>query len=90
MNKKIRKTVFVPVWIARVIDFEGIAYDGPGVVIAAAIHHFSNMTKDEKVKTVQEYLNREVSLAYEDESEAAGNSATLARIQKKRGLSKSG
>ncbi len=67
MAEKIRKTIYVPEWIATFLDDEGKKYDGPGVVFAAAIYSFKKLSKSQKIKALQEYREREISRAYCDD-----------------------
>jgi len=70
MGKKINKTLYLPSWIIEVLDFEGDRYDGPGVVAASAIHHFSIQKQKDKKAMLKEYRSKEVDMAYKDESVA--------------------
>ena len=64
MNKKIRKTLYLPEWLADILDSEGEAYDGPGVVAAASIHSFSKMDKKNKISTLRNFRSKEIEIAY--------------------------
>jgi len=55
MGKKSNKTLFLPEWIQAVLDKEGECYDGPGVIAAASIYHFSQQKKTEKIKALEAY-----------------------------------
>ena len=68
MNKKLRKTLYLPSWLCLILDDESNKYDGPGVVAAAAIYHFSTRNKRDKVNLLSEYRAKEILFAYEDES----------------------
>jgi len=71
MAKKSNKTLYLPPWIIEILDFEGEKYDGPGVVAAAAIHHFSLQKRPEKKAILKEYRSKEVDYAYQDENAAS-------------------
>jgi len=71
MSEKLRKTLYLPPWINEILDFEGNKYDGPGVVAAAAIHHFSIQNIKDKKAMLKEYRSKEIEIAYKDESAAA-------------------
>lgn len=71
MNNKIRKTLYLPNWLADILDSEGEAYDGPGVVAAASIHSFSKMNKKNKISTLQNFRSKEIEVAYNQEGSEA-------------------
>ena len=59
MTEKIRKTIYIPAWIAEKLDAEGDRYDGPGVVVAASIQAFCSLPEPQKIKAIQEFRNIE-------------------------------
>jgi hypothetical protein len=67
MTEKIRKTVYVPDWIGELLDTEGGCYDGPGVVVSAAIYEFCCLTKKGKIEALNAFRQAEISRAYETE-----------------------
>lgn len=66
MGKKIRKTLYIPDWIANTLDEEGEKHDGPGVVVSAAIYAFCRLSPDRRISAIQEYRNEEVVKDYAD------------------------
>jgi hypothetical protein len=67
MAEKIRKTLYLPVWVCDLIDREGNIYDGPGVVAAAAIHYFAGLSVAQKKRVMEAYRRAEIENAYADE-----------------------
>jgi len=64
MNKKVRKTLYLPEWITLILDNEGEKYDGPGVVAAAAINAFDEMDKTNKKSKLKSFRDKEIEIAY--------------------------
>ena len=64
MVQKVRKTFYLPNWICQHIETEGKQYDGPGVIVAAAIHHFANLEVDQKKTILKNYRNSEINKFY--------------------------
>lgn len=90
MTEKIRKTIYIPAWIAEELDAEGDRYDGPGVVVAASIQAFCNLSEQQKIKAIQDYRNVEVEKAYQTDAadiinaqSAADQAASSARSELK-------
>lgn len=71
MAKKIKKTLYIPDWIADLVDTEGEKYDGPGVVTAAAIWMFGKLPDKDKAKCYEDFRKEEISTALQVSSEAA-------------------
>jgi len=67
MSKKIRKTLYLPEWLADILDLEGEAYDGPGVVASASIQSFSEMDKKNKIATLKNFRSKEIEIAYKQD-----------------------
>lgn len=88
MSEKIRKTLYLPDWIANLLDKEGAKYDGPGVVASSAIMAFCLMKDSEKVKVIQSYRNKEVEKAYFDTQAIVENAAQDEEAGKKRNRQK--
>jgi hypothetical protein len=82
MTEKIRKTLYLPDWVCEILDREGEAYDGPGVVAAAAITAFCEMQPDSKVEKLERYRSREIKAAYS--AEAIVDDAEVDTSEKKR------
>jgi len=61
MNEKIRKTLYVPIWIGEMLDADGELYGGPGVIVSAAILKFYNLDGKQKKEVLREYRNREIT-----------------------------
>jgi hypothetical protein len=80
MVKKVKKTLYIPEWVVKLLDVEGDRYDGPGVAISTMIYHFSNISMTEKVLAVESFRKKEIEMAYsewaaiEDENAAASDS----------------
>jgi len=95
MKEKVRKTLYLPLWVAEILDNEGVEYDGPGVIAAACIYDFSERKKPDKMKALKAYRDKEIVMAYEGVDEAvvsaildenaAGRAS--AKSQRKRGES---
>lgn len=83
MSQKLRKTLYLPEWVAELLDNEGQKYDGPGVVASAAITAFCSMKDKEKVRTIQNYRNEEVKRAYFDTQAIVENAAQGEKAGKK-------
>jgi hypothetical protein len=66
MSEKIKKTLYMPDWTVELLDKEGEKYDGPGVVVSAAILAFCTKPEDERVKILKEYRAEEIVHAYHD------------------------
>ncbi len=66
MSEKIRKTLYVPMWVGTVLDAEGKRYGGPGTVASAAIALFHGLAKREKVTAMKSFRDHEVQAAYDD------------------------
>ena len=64
MQEKMTKSVFIPLWVNAILDFEGDRYDGPGNVVSAAVFHFSNKSRRDKIKAIQQFRAKEVEMAY--------------------------
>ena len=90
MNKKFRKTLYLPQWLGDILDAEGESYDGPGVVAAAAIYYFSTRKTKEKVNMLRDFRAHEILSAYSDEADAESKSKSPQRTQKKHGRTKLG
>ena len=69
MQEKIKKNLFLPEWIAAILDAEGEIYDGPGVAVAAMIYDFSLREKQEKLRAIQQYRAKEAAVAYAEAKE---------------------
>ena len=59
MNEKIRKTLYVPIWIGEMLDADGELYGGPGVIVSAAILKFYNLDGKQKKEVLREYRNND-------------------------------
>lgn len=75
MVEKIKKCLYLPDWVADLLDKEGETYDGPGVVASAAITAFCGLKKNEKMKIVQNYRTQEVKRAYQDTKDIVENAS---------------
>ena len=64
MSEKIRKTLYLPDWIAEYLDKECEKLDGPGYVVATAIYNFYNMTTEAKKEALSLYKEAEIERAY--------------------------
>jgi len=64
MNVKIKKTLYIPDWIAELLDAEGEKYEGPGTVASAAIMFFCQLKEKDKIKALKAYKEREIQRAY--------------------------
>ena len=84
MNEKVKKTLYLPDWVADLLDREGQKYDGPGVVAASAITSFCLMSDPDKVKTIQDYRSKEVERAYLDTQSIVESAAQDEKAGKKR------
>ncbi len=69
VNKKVRKTFYIPQWVCDQLEGEGEQYGGPGVVVAAAIAMFCCRSKEEKAGVLKAYREQEIDRSYEDENE---------------------
>ena len=88
MVEKVKKTLYLPAWVADLLDTEGENYDGPGVVAAAAITAFCSMKNNEKVKVTQNYRTEEVKRAYLDTGAIVERTTQAVSEGKKQILSK--
>ena len=75
MVAKVKKNLFFPDWIAKILDVQGESYGGPGVCVAAAIYAFSRLSRKDKIKALQEYRAKEIIAAYEVAAEEDENAA---------------
>jgi len=83
MSKKIKKNLFLPDWIAEIIDREGAKTDGAGVVVSAAVYNFNRMPPNKKIETLQAYTAEELKKAYDaDASEIVHNTGDDAAKQR--------
>ena len=64
MQEKITKSVYIPLWINEILDLEGDKYDGPGMVVSAAVFDFSKKKRSDKIKAIQRFRSKEVEMAY--------------------------
>ena len=85
MSEKIRKTLYLPDWIAEKLDAEGPRYDGPGVVAATAIHAFCKASDAEKKAMLKSFRQSEIDHAYSAESIVAAAEADAAKKKQNRG-----
>jgi len=81
MSKKIRKTIYIPHWVSEMLDAEGQVYDGPGVVVSAAIHHFCSLNAKQKIEIIQQFRSEEVRRAYGTHSPEAEAAAIVAAAE---------
>jgi len=90
--KKSRKTLYLADFVIDLLDKEGALYDGPGVVAAAAIYQFSNLTQKGKVDSMNAFRNAEINLAYADEDKAIAKSVVESALaaEEAHGKNKSG
>ncbi len=86
MNKKIKKNLLLPEWLADQLDFAGDLYGGPGVVAAASILSFCKMSKTKKKETLKNYRENEIEYAYAEEDETAAASPSKAGKHTRKGL----
>lgn len=84
MVEKIKKCLYLPDWVADLLDKEGETYEGPGVVASAAITAFCGLKKNEKMKIIQNYRTEEVKRAYLDSKDVVENAAQDESASRKR------
>jgi len=92
MTEKIKKTLYIPSWIAEWLDSEGAKHDGPGVVVSAAIYAFCKQAPGQRVTILQSYRNEEVVRDYAaaDEQAAHESSSQAQKHKSGRRSSKAG
>jgi hypothetical protein len=64
VNEKIRKTLYLPKWIADFLDSEGQKYDGPGIVAASALLAFSKLPSKDKIGALKSFREAEIEKVY--------------------------
>lgn len=64
VNEKIRKTLYLPNWIAELLDSEGERGNGPGVIAAAAISLFCRLSDKDKIAALKTYQEEEIEKSY--------------------------
>jgi hypothetical protein len=64
MEQKERKTLYLPQWIIQMLDNEGSAFKGPGLVASAAIWDFCSKTDDAKIAIYKKYGAHNVETTY--------------------------
>ncbi len=85
MTEKKRKTLYLPVFVCEELDVEGEKYDGPGVVVSAAISAFCAMPDAKKKIALQNYRTKEIEAAYADEVDDIVSEAEAAVREQKPG-----
>jgi hypothetical protein len=85
MTEKSRKTLYLPNWIVEKIDAEGSMYDGPGVVVAAAVHAFCGATVTAKRQMLKDYRQAEIDYAYSADAIIDAAEADTAEKKRSRG-----
>lgn len=68
MSEKIRKTLYLPGWIAQLLDNEGNRTDGPGFIAAAALFNFCNSTNKGKKEILNRYKTAEIERDYSEDN----------------------
>ena len=63
-EKKLRKTLYLPVWVVDLLDCEGKLAGGPGDIAGAAIMAFCDCPPEIKADILMCYSNREIKSAY--------------------------
>lgn len=86
MAEKIRKTLYIPAWIAECLDSEGEKYNGPGILVSAAISLFQDLPPAAKIAALRAYRNKEISLAYGIPSSSADVPIPPVELQPSRNL----
>jgi len=86
MEKKIRKTLYLPEWVGNLLDVEGEKYGGPGIVASAAISSFALLSDNEKKRILQNYRNKEIEIAYSKDAAdiVAASGADVSKKKQKR------
>jgi hypothetical protein len=68
--KKVNKNLYLPDWIAKILDEEGEKYSGPRFVASAAINAFFELSKRGKIQVLQKYKAKEIEDAYVNQQTA--------------------
>lgn len=61
---KINKNLFIPQWIAELLDLEGERCEGPGGIAAVAIYTFCKMADKDKNTAIKQYKAKEIDYIY--------------------------
>ena len=82
MAHKDKKTFLIPTWITPLLESEAAKYDGPGVVTAAALHHFCTLDADGKAEILKRFREAEIDHAYNDDAPRGADAAATAKVKK--------
>lgn len=85
MSGKIRKTFYIPAWIAEILEEEGALYGGPGVVVSTAINTFCKLSVSQKKKALQDFRQVEIDHAYSADAIVDAAEADVKANPKKQG-----
>ena len=79
---KLNKNFYVPAWIADKLDSEADRYDGPGVVVSAALLAFCDSTNEQKRQMLKEFRQAEIDYAYNEAASDVVAAEELAKEKK--------
>ena len=83
---KMNKSYYINTWIVDMVSEEADRYDGPGVVVSAAINAFCSATDEQKRRMLKEFRQAEIDHAYADADDiVSAAEADAAKMKRKAG-----